>query len=281
MKLNQYWRFDFVKNVYAEIYSDRLFISIDALAASFPNGVYTTLRTRQSKFALQLAAHFSRLVDGFKLNDYQFPYEINQLRAPLSAILVGLSGDEHKVRLHIPFQEPNFCNIVVEELKPYPNRCYEDGVAVKTNHLLRINPLAKQSSFIELSKAEKNLLRKEELEESLILSDSGVILEGLTSNFFGIKSNSVFTASQNVLYGITRAILLEAAETGGYKIIFKPIDYHLVFELDEAFLTSTSRKVMPVVQIDNKKVGDGRPGPVTKNLIKLFQVIFDAKFESI
>ncbi len=276
-----YWRYDFIQNEIQKFTWDRPLISIDEISNSFANGVYTTLRTRESKYALQLSAHLSRLVESFGLNGSDFTYNINQLRPILRTLLQPLPGEEKRVRLHIPFSEPQFCYILIEELKHSDIAAYQKGVAVKTNCLSRKNPVAKQTSFIELSRGEKDYLRTYNLEESLIINKQGKILEGLSSNFFAVENGVIFTAGEGVLHGVTRNIILESAVESGFEIILNSVNYDEISHIDEAFITSTSRMVMPLVKIDSVIIGDGKPGPITIKIMKLFEEQFDKQFELI
>ncbi len=276
-----YWRYDFIQDELHKFTWDQSFVSIDEISNSFDNGVYTTLRTRASKYALQLSAHLSRLVESFGVNGYDFNYDIDRLRPILRTLLPPLSGDEQRIRLHIPFSESQFCYILIEGLKPGDLASYRNGIAVKTNHLFRKNPLAKQTTFIELSQEEKDFLRTHNLEESLILNAQGEILEGLSSNFFAIENGVIFTAGNGVLYGVTRNIVLKAAVESGIAVILNPVNYDEISNIDEAFITSTSRMVMPVVKINSVHIGKGKPGPITIRIMKLFEKRFDDQFELI
>jgi branched-subunit amino acid aminotransferase/4-amino-4-deoxychorismate lyase len=110
--------------------------------------------------------------------------------------------------------------------------------------------------------------RQEGAEEALYTYD-GVISECMACSFFAVKDRKIITAGKDVLNGITRKTVLEVVKG---KI---PVDYRFVKvseipSLDESFLTSSNHEVMPIVTIDQTKIGSGKPGPITQEVMELF-----------
>ena len=91
----------------------------------------------------------------------------------------------------------------------------------------------------------------------------------MACSFFAVKDKRIITAGKDVLDGITRRTVLELVE-GKIPVEYKFVKVQELPFLDEAFLTSSSHEVMPIVTIDNIKIGDGVPGPITKEVMKLF-----------
>jgi branched-chain amino acid aminotransferase len=106
--------------------------------------------------------------------------------------------------------------------------------------------------------------------EALYCNAAGVITECTTSNFFIFKGNQLITPVQDVLPGITRAAVLEIAGDL-FEIVERPILRSELAEADEAFITSTTKEVMPIVRIDTQIIGVGRPGERTQRLQHSFQ----------
>ena len=109
------------------------------------------------------------------------------------------------------------------------------------------------------------------IEEGLLLED-GEILEGLSSNFFALFDGSLRTEEERVLLGVTRSLVLEVAET------LVPVERRALraselARASEAFLTSVSREVLPVVRVDGAPIGDGRVGPTTRRIIESFAAL--------
>jgi len=283
MKMNEYtyWQFDFQIDKLSEITITKEKFQSENILSILPEGVFTTFRTINKSHAFQLTNHFQRMVDSIQFSDLTIPYSMDELRKPIKQILKTMKGISHRVRLQIAFKDLSKCNIIIEELFPYPQEVYDKGVFVKTNHLVRQNPKAKRSDFISKSQVEKALLNEHGLEESLLVNKHQSILEGLSSNFFAVKENKLWTANQDILEGITRNLLLEEANRLGIEIIYKAIQYSDIEKLQEAFITSTSRGIMPVVKIDSKDIQNGMPGKITKQLINAYNRRFLNEFEEI
>ena len=276
-----WWQYDFKADKFSELSINEEKSRLENVLSSLPEGVYTTLRTMNKSHAFQLANHFQRMMESIQFSGRTFPYSIEELRKPIKHILNTLQGNSHRVRIQIPFIGLSICNIVIDELFPYPQEAYDKGVFVKTNHLVRQNPKAKLSDFISNSQGEKNLLRENKLEESLIVNKYDSILEGLSSNFFAVKGGKLWTANQDILEGITRKLLLEEANLLGIEIIYKAIHYSEIRKIQEAFITSTSRGVMPIVKIDSIEIQNGVPGEMTKKLSDAYYRRFMNEFEEI
>jgi len=103
--------------------------------------------------------------------------------------------------------------------------------------------------------------------EAILMRD-GVIMEGAATNFFGVIDGVVRThpRSNYILPGITREVVLELAHELGLAVREEPMFVDDIPRLSESFLTGTTNDVMPVVAIDGKPVGDGRPGPIAGRL---------------
>jgi branched-chain amino acid aminotransferase len=134
--------------------------------------------------------------------------------------------------------------------------------------LARQNPVAKSADFAAVRKAYP--IGTATAYERLMVNDQGEILEGISSNFYGVRAEVLFTAGVGVLEGITRRILLELAEQLGIQVVQKPVQLAEIDQLDEAAISSSSRGLLPVVKIDDHVIGDGRPGPVCRRLMAAY-----------
>ena len=260
------WLFRFDQKSLDEVSIDEKISSIDQFVISLPIGVYTTFRTIQNVKIFQLKYHLDRLVESINLAGHSFPYSINDIRQPLFFAIGRFPVPELRIRLFIPFDEGSHCYIMLEELIVPNIDAYTRGVKVNTNHLSRDNPKAKLTSFIKESEKIKLFCKESGLEESLILNSKNEILEGLSSNFFTVMDEIIYTADKEVLSGVTRRIILDEAKIAGIPVLFEPISFSQIEKVDEAFISSTSRGVLPVNSIDNILIGDGKPGKITKFL---------------
>jgi len=95
------------------------------------------------------------------------------------------------------------------------------------------------------------------------------IYECVSSNFFPVKDGIIITTGENILNGITRKVVLEMIKDK-YRIKFRPLRISELDSINEAFLTSSDREVMPITMIDKIVIGNGFPGPITKNIMAAF-----------
>jgi branched-chain amino acid aminotransferase len=241
--------------------------TVEQLILTLPEGVYSTLRTVQKNKIFQFSFHLNRLVESYTLYKNPFRFDINRIRKPLQKIINDYPAEEIRIRIHIPLNEPENCYIILEELSTPGTLAYKNGVCVNTNNLTRNNPKVKLTSFIQKSEKIKKFCNENNLEESIILSPDKKLLEGLSSNFFAVQNMQIFTADSEVLSGATRDIILEEAQKAKIKINYFPISYDQIEKIDEAFISSTSRGLLPVIKIDDKQVGNGRPGKITSFLL--------------
>lgn len=107
------------------------------------------------------------------------------------------------------------------------------------------------------------------------------LLEGLTSNFYAVMDGIIYTAGAGVLHGITRQVVLKIARSAGFRITLTSPDMNDFARFSEAFITSSSRGVLPVTEIDNQPVGSGNIGNVTRKLMDLYDKHVLAEIEPI
>jgi len=241
--------------------------TVEKLVLTLPEGVYSTLRTVQKNKVFQFSFHLNRLVESYSLSKNSFHFDINTIRKPLHKIINEYPAEEIRIRFHIPHSEPEKCYIILEELSTPGKLAIENGVCVNTNNLIRSNPKAKLTSFIKKSEKIKKYCKENNLEESIILSPERNLLEGLSINFFAIRNKIIYTAENEVLSGATRDIILDEAQKANIEINFFPINNDQIDKLEEAFISSTSRGLLPVIKIDGRQIGDGKPGKITNYLL--------------
>ncbi|TDA64882.1 MAG: hypothetical protein D9V45_09720 [Chloroflexi bacterium] len=255
--------------------------TLDHASNRLPAGAYTTFRTYQKYSALHLNDHIRRLEGSAGLAGYPIKLDTDQLRRNLRAALSQFSGSDARVRLTLPFGlEPETIYIHVDALSVPTAAQYDNGVKTITARMQRSNPAAKLSNFIQSShQARQRLL--EGFEEVLMVDDSENILEGLTSNFYAVMDGEIWTAGQEVLLGITRQMVLLLAHEAGFKVQLKAPKLSDLPRFTEAFITSTSRAVLSVTEIDFKPVGNGSPASIAKKLMQLYDQKIMAEIEPI
>ena len=243
-------------------------------SAILPDGVYTTLRTYGRRRILRLGQHLARLLESAALKGMPGPLDDGPVRAAVAAALDATAFAESRFRL--TFAPPRLF-LSIEPFVPLPSGLYDEGAACLTVPVRRFNPHAKDTQFIATASAAYGGLPPG-VEEGLMLAEDGSVLEGLSSNFFAVKKGRLWTEEGRVLAGVTRALVLEVATE------VLPVERtatRLGDGVEECFITSVSREVLPVVSIDGRQVGDGRPGPVTREIARRFAALVEREAEAL
>jgi branched-chain amino acid aminotransferase len=162
--------------------------------------------------------------------------------------------------------------ILVHRLNPFPRELYTNGIKATTTSLQRSLPTSKTLQYLPAIVALKQG-RSQNAQEALYLNQKGEILEGTTSNFFAFtkKGALVTLASEEIIFGITREIVLNLSKEH-FPVELRPVVYEELEELEEAFLTSSNKEVLPLTQIDHLSIGSGSVGERTQRLMHLFTV---------
>jgi branched-chain amino acid aminotransferase len=225
-----------------------------------PDGYYSTFRTFDGcTRVLGLTAHLQRLYEPVSTPEVSESF----LRRQLLTLLEPYRPDEARVRLIMT--KRGHVYIASEPIKSLPREVYETGVRVETTEIQREHPRLKSTTFIGQSDSERKHIAQEGIFEALLVKD-GKILEGMTSNFFYVKDNILYTAQDDILLGITRKTVIDVARGRGVDVKYEPLERNQLPDVHEAFITSSSRGIVPVIQIDNLTIGQGRPGPITMEL---------------
>ena len=238
--------------------------SLRQLAILEPEGVYTITRTYQRTKAVLLEAHFDRLEESAQLEGINFRLDRARLRNGLRELIAQAGFQESRLRITVPIKEPNKLLLAAEPLQPVPDQLRRNGVAAATVKLERRNPRSKSNTW-----EPQRIAAAEELPgdiyEGILLDEEGNLLEGFGSNFYGIFDGVLHTAERGILRGISRHILMQVVPED-MTVETSPINLGQLDKLDEAFLTSSSRGVLPIVTIDGEPIGTGTPGVRTQLL---------------
>jgi len=144
--------------------------------------------------------------------------------------------------------------------------------STRRNAVTALNPMIKSLNYLNniLAKMEAN---RANVEEAIMLNQHGLVCEGSSDNLFIIKNSVVMTPlpSADILVGITRNFVIELARKTGYTVKEQDITLHDLYNADEAFFTGTAAQVMPLVEVDGRKIGNGKPGLITRELMKKFE----------
>lgn len=159
--------------------------------------------------------------------------------------------------------------VMVHPVSPYPDHYYSEGCKATSTLVERTMATVKSLNYIGAIMA-MNEAGKSGAVEAIYLDEHDRLTEGTRANLFVVRGGLLLTPREGVLKGITRQVVLEIAAANGFELVEGPIHYHDLGNIDEAFLTSTTKEVLPIVQIDEHVIGSGKPGPHTQRMIELF-----------
>jgi branched-chain amino acid aminotransferase len=239
-----------------------------AEAAPFePEGVYTIARTFNRDCVLMFDAHLDRLEESARLENIPLQLDRQALRAALRALIERSGYAESRFRITVPRAQPDQLYLSLEPFKPLPLELIQQGVRVATVPLARHNPSAKRTAWMIERKA---AALPEGIYEGVLISAEGFLLEGLSSNFYAIMDGELRTAGEGVLSGIARRALLALAPNY-LPVRLEPVHKSELWAIEEAFLTSASRGVVPIVMIDQQVIAEGKPGAQTMQLRQAYE----------
>jgi branched-chain amino acid aminotransferase len=243
----------------------------DSITTALPPGLYTTFRTYAERTkVIGLRAHLDRLYLPARVQGIAPAIRRqDDLRDTLAGLLNRFDAPEARVRLILDItQEPGTMYALLQPMNPLPPEIYRDGVSVEISRTSREKPSLKQTAFISESAFDRTRIGDGVFE--ILLTSKGRILEGITSNFFYVLNGVLCTAGRGVLIGVTRQTVLGLAKKNRIEIGYKALPLNDIPLLEEAFLTSSSRGVVPIVRIDGQLIEDGTVGAMTMKLMQLY-----------
>ncbi len=248
-------------------------------------GLFETMRAYNGK-VFSLGRHYRRMKAGAKTLGIPLP-PLRQIEDAIDELLVANRLRDARVRLTITSgpggpgllpsgpTEPTVI-ILAHPLEGVPERIYRKGVKAITLPIRKSarTTLAgiKTTSYAE-NVIGRRIAKRAGADEGLFLNTEGDLCEGTASNIFIIKYGNLFTpdVASGCLPGITREVVLELAPKAGLKPLEKALSPIDLADADEAFLTSSTRELMPLVQVDADEIGSGKPGPMTAELHRLYR----------
>lgn len=165
--------------------------------------------------------------------------------------LEQVTGSANMIVLHVPWNRP-------------PEETFKKGVNLISDHYLRPNPEIKTLYYFNSLRLQERMRAFRAVD---VLYHTGKITETSRASVFFVKNGSVFTPGKNILNGITRKQVLSMSGD----IVYGELEFEELFGVDEMFLTSTSRDVTPVVSVDGRKIGNGKPGKITREIQSAFR----------
>jgi len=228
--------------------------------------LYETSHTLMIKIPLSKKEMIQAIVDTLKENKLSDAY----IRVIVTRGEGDLGLDPRKC-----FGQPNII-IITDKITLYPAELYAKGMEIITVPTVRnlpeaLNPQLKSLNYLNniLAKIEAN---NSGYPEAIMLDAQGYVAECTGDNIFIIKKDVFYTPEQGRLKGITRDTVMELAGKNNFQTRETRITRHEVFNAQECFLTGTAAEIIPVVKVDGRVIGDGKPGPLTKKMMQLFHM---------
>jgi branched-chain amino acid aminotransferase len=245
--------------------------TLDEVSGVLPQGLYSTFRTygKCSK-VLGLKQHLDRLYIPAMNQNLAPTVSAEELKDQLRGLAAEFRPGEARIRVSLSLSDAQGqIYVAIEPLVQLAESIYSNGIKVVTCHAARNSPRLKTTSFIQSSQAERLVLQNSGVAEALMVRD-GAILEGLTSNFYAVLYGELVTAWRRILLGVTRRHVLRVARSQGVRINYRPLRVAELQDVSEAFITSSSRGVVPVVEVDGLPIGQGRPGAMAISLRSIY-----------
>ena len=253
----------------------------------YGEGVYETLRTYNGQPFL-FDRHMRRMRKSAGMVALDVPLTDAQIdsrfRETMQAAGLGETGREAYIRILITrgvgeltydlaaCPSPSIVIIVKPNVEP-PLAAFEQGVKaalvpIVRNHPGSVNPLIKSNNLLNNALAMQEAFRRGGF-EGIMRNYKGELAECTQSNLFIVKNGAALTPpiDAGLLPGITREFLFEVGQDAGIPVREAVLRDEDLFGADEAFLTSTTREVLPIVKVDDRQVGAGTPGPITRALL--------------
>ncbi len=253
--------------------------SLAEAAAHEPDGVYTLARTYKRDHVLLFNDHLDRLEESARLVGLNITLDRTALRHALRQLIDQSGYAESRFRITVPRSVPDTLILALEPYQPVPPDIIENGARCATIRMARHNPAAKTTAWMSERKPILDTLPPGTY-EGLLVSLEGSLLEGLSSNFYAVLDNMLRTAGEGVLGGMAQRIVLKLAPDV-LPVALTPITVNDLPFIDEAFISSAGRGIVPVIMIDGQVIGAMRPGPHTLALRERYLAWADAHLEAL
>ncbi len=253
----------------------------------YGDGVFEGIRSYAGK-VFRLKQHLDRLWNSAKAIWLEIPMTQEAMAKAIQDTLATNGILDGYIRLIVTRGvgtlglDPNRCSqpqviVITDKITLYPDELYQKGLEIVTVSTQRNHPAALNARIKSLNYLNNILAKIEGLQagciEALMLNHKGEVAECTGDNIFLVRGGKLLTppTDAGILEGITREAVMELARDAGIEVREIPLTKHDVFIADECFLTGTAAEVVPVVKVDSRKIGDGTPGPITRDLMERFR----------
>jgi D-alanine transaminase/branched-chain amino acid aminotransferase len=170
----------------------------------------------------------------------------------------------------IPIEDrkPNLV-LIAEPMPVISADNYRCGIVLMTVQFQREIPAAKTNNYMNEFRLES--VKRQNRADDLLYHANGLVTESPRSNFFAVIDGRIVTPDQQILFGITRKIMFESARSIGISVEERQLKCSELNEASEAFITSTTKRILPVTRIDGRAVGNGTVGGITTNMMRRYE----------
>ncbi len=252
----------------------------------YGDGIFEGIRVYDGRI-FRLAEHVRRLYDSAKAIGLVIPHDPPAMSAIITEAVAKSGLQDAYIRPVITRGvgdlgiDPRKCPrptviVIVDKIRVWPPERYEQGLdvvsaATPIPHREALSPRVKSLNYLchILAKMEGNTAGADEV---LMLDGSGYVCEGSGQNLFVVRQGVVLTPPgyAGILLGVTRNAIIELAREAGHEVRETILNRYDVYTADEAFLTGTASEVAPIRSVDARVIGEGRAGPVTRDLHRRF-----------
>jgi branched-chain amino acid aminotransferase len=253
----------------------------------YGDGVFEGTRVYDGNIAF-LEEHMDRLLDSAKVIDLNVGMTKEELVSATVETCIANNMKNGYLR-HVVTRgvgtlglNPYLCKkaqviIIAADIQLYPVELYETGMRIITAGTIRnmaeaVNPRVKSLNYLN------NIMAKIEavnagVMECLLLNSQGFVAEASGDNVFAIKGNKLITPPTwcGALEGVTRDKVMKLAREMGMDVQETVMTRYELWTADEVFLTGTAAEVIPIVELDKRSIGTGKPGPITKKLVQTYR----------
>jgi len=252
----------------------------------YGDGVFEGLRSYHGK-VFRLQQHVQRLYESAQAICLEIPLSQEATCEAINKTVAANAIEDGYIRALVTRGvgtlglDPNRCSnpqliIIADAIELYPQELYDKGLEIVTSSVVRNHPAALSPRIKSLNYLNNILAKIEGLEagciETLMLNHRGEVAECTGDNIFLVRDGSLLTPplDAGILGGITRGAVIELARETSIEVQEVALTKHNVYEANECFLTGTAAEVIPVVKLDDRTIGSGKPGPVTLDLKERF-----------
>jgi branched-chain amino acid aminotransferase len=253
----------------------------------YGDGVFEGLRSYRGK-VFRLREHVERLYESAKAIWLEIPMSPDEMCDAVNEAVHVNQIEDGYIRLVVTRGagtlglDPNRCSnpqviIIADAIALYPKELYEKGLEIVTVSVQRTHPAALNPRIKSLNYLNNILAKIEGLQagciEALMLNHKGEVAECTGDNIFLVRHGVLLTPplEAGILAGVTRDAVIELARDANIEVGELPLTKHDVYIADECFLTGTAAEIIPVVRVDSRLIGTGKPGPMTRDLEKRFK----------